>query len=132
MIIAVADTHAILWYLDGDPRLSADMQRYFQEAARAQNQIAVSSITFVESVFLVERGRISPLEFTQLRLFVQLQTAYVEIPVTIAIADAVSRISREKIPEMPDRVIAATSILLGVPIITADSKIQASGLRFIW
>jgi len=54
MIIAVADTHAVIWYLTPDQRLSATA-RSFMDAASAQgNQIAVSSISMIELVYLVE------------------------------------------------------------------------------
>jgi predicted nucleic acid-binding protein len=33
---------------------------------------------------------------------------------------------------MPDRIIAATALHLGVPVITRDRKIRASNLKSIW
>ncbi len=35
-------------------------------------------------------------------------------------------------PDMPDRIIGATALHLGLPLITRDGKIRASDLRTIW
>jgi PIN domain nuclease of toxin-antitoxin system len=49
-VTAVADTHAALWYL-----LARNLM---QSAAAMGDRVAVSSISLVEVVYLVERGRI--------------------------------------------------------------------------
>jgi predicted nucleic acid-binding protein len=33
---------------------------------------------------------------------------------------------------MPDRIIAATALHLGLPLVTRDLRIQASGIPTIW
>lgn len=58
MIIAVADTHAIIWYLANDKRLSDLARATFSDAENNNNEIAISAITLVEIVYLVERHRI--------------------------------------------------------------------------
>jgi len=49
-----------------------------------------------------------------------------------AIADTHALISRESIPDMPDRIIAATGLDLNVPIISRDGKIKVGKLITIW
>jgi hypothetical protein len=34
MVVAVADTHAVIWYLANDSRLSAKAKQAFEDAAR--------------------------------------------------------------------------------------------------
>jgi PIN domain nuclease of toxin-antitoxin system len=58
MIAGVADTHAGLWYLFGDPHLSPAAKLAIETAARSRQKIAVSAITLAEIVYLVEKGRI--------------------------------------------------------------------------
>jgi predicted nucleic acid-binding protein len=36
------------------------------------------------------------------------------------------------VPEMPDRIIAATAIHLGVPLVTRDRRLQSAGIQTIW
>jgi predicted nucleic acid-binding protein len=42
------------------------------------------------------------------------------------------RALRSEIPDMPDRIIAATAIHLGVPVLSRDGRIRASSVRTIW
>jgi PIN domain nuclease of toxin-antitoxin system len=48
MIIAVADTHAVHWYLAADPRLSATAHLIVETALQEGNQIAISAISLIE------------------------------------------------------------------------------------
>jgi hypothetical protein len=47
---AVADTHAVIWYLYDDPRLSESARTLIQEVAQAGDQIRFSAITLAEIV----------------------------------------------------------------------------------
>jgi len=38
----------------------------------------------------------------------------------------------EIVPDMPDRIIAATALHLDLPLVTRDRAIQAAGLKAIW
>ena len=51
---------------------------------------------------------------------------------TLAVALAVGRVLRDEVPDMPDRIIAATALHFDVPIISRDGKIKASQVRTIW
>jgi hypothetical protein len=41
------------------------------------------------------------------------------------VAEHVAKIPREQIPDMPDRIIAATASLLGLPLLTKDGRIRS-------
>ena len=58
--------------------------------------------------------------------------SYVTAPLDSAIAQAMRRVPRDAVPDMPDRIIATTALHLDVPIISRDRRIQASGLTTIW
>src|SRR5438128_511620 len=53
-------------------------------------------------------------------------------PLDLEVARAVGRIPREDVPDMPDRIIAATALRLGVPLVTRDGRIRASQVETIW
>ncbi|WP_265578555.1 MULTISPECIES: hypothetical protein [unclassified Nostoc] len=40
--------------------------------------------------------------------------------------------NRSQVPDLPDRIIAATTLYLGVSVISRDSKIQLSSVNTIW
>jgi predicted nucleic acid-binding protein len=57
------------------------------------------------------------------------------IPLTQSIALTVRRVPREQVPDLPDlpdRVIAATALHLGVPLISRDRKTRLSNVTTIW
>ena len=64
MLRAVADTHAVIWYIFGDARLSVTARNTIEQIAAEGNQVAFSSITLAEIVYLSERGRIMRLLLT--------------------------------------------------------------------
>jgi PIN domain nuclease of toxin-antitoxin system len=133
MILAVADTHAAIWYLADDSRLSLKAGQVIDQAADNGDQIAISSISFIEMVYLIEKGRIAPEQFSQLANQVEEPNGlFTEISVSLKLARALSRVNSSQIPDMPDRIVAATAIHLGVPVISRDGEIRVSGINTIW
>jgi PIN domain nuclease of toxin-antitoxin system len=55
MFHAVADTHTIIWYIFADKRLSPSAQMVIDDAAANGDQIAFSSITLAEIIYLGEK-----------------------------------------------------------------------------
>ena len=49
-----------------------------------------------------------------------------------AVVDAVAHVSRAEVPDMPDRIIAATALALGLPVISRDARIRMSQVASIW
>ncbi len=133
MVVAVADTHTVIWYLYNDSLLSPNAKAFIETAAQQGNQIGISSISFVEIVYLIEKTRIPKGSLTSLTAeLASLESIFIESPVTLQIAYSVSRISSAQIPDMPDRIIAGTALYLGVPLISRDAKIRASNVQTIW
>ena len=54
------------------------------------------------------------------------------VSLTRGIAECLPHIPRAVVPDMPDRIIAATALHLGVPLVSRDRKIQASPIQTIW
>lgn len=48
------------------------------------------------------------------------------------VAQALATISRDHVPDMPDRIISATAVRHGLPLISRDGKIQLSTVPTIW
>jgi PIN domain nuclease of toxin-antitoxin system len=133
IIKAVADTHALIWYVFNDARLSPFAATFMDEADADGERIGISSVTLVEIVYLIEKKRIDPTTFDRILTLLNLPDGVLwEFPVDRDIAKAVSLISRDEVPDMPDRIIAATAVHLGIPLISRDRKIQASKVATIW
>jgi PIN domain nuclease of toxin-antitoxin system len=133
MIAAVADTHTAVWYLFNHLKFSARARQAIEEAFSAGDQIGVSSISLVEMVYLAEKGRV-PSTAVQNLIHGMLDPQYPlhELPVDALIAEQLAFISREEVPDMPDRTVAATGLRYKVPVISRDRKIRATGIQTIW
>jgi PIN domain nuclease of toxin-antitoxin system len=132
-IAAVADTHTAVWYLSSDPRLSSVAELFIDETAHKRNKIAISSISLGEMVYLVEKQRIPVSAFESLlQALADPEHVFTEAFFTSAVVRSMQHISRPDVPDMPDRMIAATAIHLGVPAITRDGRMRASNLTTIW
>jgi PIN domain nuclease of toxin-antitoxin system len=133
MIKGVADTHAIIWYIYGDARLSNPAKTFIQNTFEQGDQIAISAITLIEVIYLIERNRIAAESFSRLALALgDPDSGLLECPIDLQTARALSRVSMGQIPDMPDRIIAATALQLEVPIISRDARITHSDLETIW
>ncbi len=133
MLAALADTHAALWYLGDDPRLSPRALSFITAEIGAGNQIGLSTITLVEAIYLAEKGRIAGDALLRLIGAVDgADAAWIDIPFDRAIAELLRLVPRDQVPDMPDRIIAATALHLGVPLISRDGKIRLSSVRTIW
>jgi predicted nucleic acid-binding protein len=60
------------------------------------------------------------------------ESRLVVAPLDDVAATSVESIPRSAVPDMPDRIIAATALALGLPLVTRDAKISCSGLSVIW
>jgi PIN domain nuclease of toxin-antitoxin system len=106
MTAGVADTHAALWYLLKSPLLSPAARRFMDEAA--------------------EKGRLPSSAYEDLKNALA-DPDYVieEGPFTAEVSDAMRRLARADVPDMPDRIVTATALYLGVPIISRDGHIRS-------
>jgi PIN domain nuclease of toxin-antitoxin system len=133
MIAGVADTHAALWYLFGDPRLSASAKSAFDGAANYRRKIVLSAISLAEVVYLIEKNRLPASVYADLKKALHDPDHVLqEAPVTSEIIDAMLKVPRVDIPDMPDRIVAATAVYFGVPAISRDGRIRTSSVQTVW
>jgi PIN domain nuclease of toxin-antitoxin system len=133
MIAAIADTHAAIWFVYGDPRLSSVARQFVEESLTRGWKIGISSITLIEIVYLEEKRRIPPGTLDRfLNLLDVLDGPFQELPVQSDILQHLRQIAREAVPDLADRVVGATALSLGIPVLTRDRRIQAAGLETIW
>ncbi|MGH2353885.1 MAG: type II toxin-antitoxin system VapC family toxin [Chloroflexota bacterium] len=133
MLAALADTHAAIWYVFNDPRLSPTARSFKAERTSAGHEIGVSAITVAEIVYLVERGRVPPDALLQLVAVLRSpEILLTEVPVSLEIGEAMTSVPGAVVPDMPDRIIAASALHLGVPLISRDRKIRLTAVETIW
>lgn len=130
----VADTHTVVWYLQGSNRLSETALTTLDAAIEANDRIYVTSISVVEVAYLVEKFRLPEVALDQLIEALSNPDAdFVVVSLSLVIAQAMRHISRDIVPDMPDRIIAATALYLNLPLVTRDQRIQAlTAIQTIW
>ena len=130
----VSDTHTIIWYLRSPEKLSTNAVTSLDNALNNGESIFISAISLVEMNYLVEKNRIPTSSLEQLLQLIDdpLVNLFI-IPLDTPVARAFTQIPREIVPEMGDRIIAATSLYLGLPLVTKDHKIRnLSNIQTIW
>jgi PIN domain nuclease of toxin-antitoxin system len=123
--LIVLDTHALLWWVNGDDRLLSPAAAAAINKEAAGGAIAVSSITAWEIAMLVERGRVSlSLDVTAWLALVEAIETLRFVPVDNEIGVAAVRLPGDFHKDPADRLIVATARKYGAPVVTADEKIQ--------
>lgn len=133
MLVAVADTHALLWYMYDDDRLSTRVSELINDAESAGNRIGFSVMSLIEVTYLQEKNRIPQRTLTHIESTISdPNTVLLELPIDRLIAMSVEQVDRVQVPELPDRVIAATAMVYRVPLLSRDGMITASDIHTIW
>ncbi len=125
----VTDTQCLLWYLAEDRHLPRPARAIFAKMEEGRAQVLVPSITLVEATFLLQRERVSRDVVERLLSLTQDQndSIYV-VPLDLEVAKVVGEFGPAVVTDLPDRVIAATARVYGLPLPTTDAAIAGSGL----
>jgi PIN domain nuclease of toxin-antitoxin system len=129
-MIYVLDTHAIVWYIEDDPRLSSMAQAVLDDPA---SEFIISTMSLIEAQFLCAKGRFKTDAAAVYREFIDSTNCIVQ------------QVTEQLVPLIPtnlnihDAIIVATALfyrdVLQKPItlITKDGEITRSGLvQTLW
>lgn len=133
MAAVVADTHSVPWSLLQPQKLSANARAAFDQARLAGDPVYVASISMVETCYLEEKGKLQEGTLTRLKNALEGEdSGLVLVPLDLGVAEALGQIPRDAVPDMPDRIIAATALYMNLPLVTRDGKIRASAITTVW
>ena len=114
MITAIADTHTAIWYLFDDPRLGSAASDFIDATIASGDRIGLSAVSFAETIYLVEKKRVPANTLdAMLAATADPDMIFQEVALDSAIAVAMKRVSRADVPDLPDRIIAATASFHG-------------------
>jgi PIN domain nuclease of toxin-antitoxin system len=127
-VIALLDTHVLLWWAEDSKRLSAAQRRLLKKA-NDTTALGVSDVSLWEIALLVERGRVRlalPLDEWLARATA---APLVErCGMSPAIAREMLALSTTFDWDPADRILVATARVLGVPLVTSDQRIVDASL----
>ena len=127
----VTDTHALVWHMTEDSQLSKRAKREFEKADVSDEHVVIPCIVFFELLYLIEKDRVA-VDFNRFVAMVSSSRNYRIEPLCLPIIEASRRIPREKVADPWDRLIAATSMHLHLPLITRDKALKKIGVDTIW
>jgi PIN domain nuclease of toxin-antitoxin system len=121
--VIVVDTHVVLWLALEPARISKKAKAIVEETRHRGLGLAISDITLFEIAMLESKGRI--------KLNATLETFLAEVEIRFVVLPITSRVCARAIgfpaayPKDPaDRIIGATALVEGVPLVTADNDIR--------
>ena len=132
--VYVLDTHALIWHLQSSKSLSATARSILGDVDAGRATAIVPSIVLVEMIYLAEKSRIDSESLdTPLRCFREGGENYQLAALDLAVTESLRQIPRSVVPDMPDRIIAATALAMGVPLLSTDSRISAlDEIEVVW
>ena len=128
----LVDTHVVVWLAFDQDQISPKARAAINDARNHGDGLAISDITLLELSTLVDKGRV--------RLTISLETFLQEVEARFVVLQISGRACVRAIglpaayPKDPaDRIIGATALVEGLPLLTADRAIrQSKALRTIW
>lgn len=131
----VLDTHALLWWVNGDSQLSQHASDVIEHEMQAEGgEILISAISAWEIALLVEKGRLT----LSMAIDDWIDTVEEIEAVRIVALDAGTAVESTRLPgefhkDPADRMIVALARHVNAELVTADEKITAyRHVRTVW
>lgn len=126
------DTHVWVWWMLGDPRLSAREREALDELPSGSRP-GLCDISLWEVALLIQLGRLRLDDDLEDWLRIAASPAAVELlPITPAAVAEMTRLPASFHQDPADRLIVATARVRGLPLATHDSRIRRLRLTTLW
>lgn len=130
----VVDAHPLVWHFFTPARLGSVARTILRDAGTGAHRIYLPAVALAEIIMVIEKGRIPGVPMSQLITQLSLTQNLVSYDFLPLLPDTViNSHTLTAVPDIFDRLIVAEAIRLGLPLITRDSVIRASGLvTVVW
>ena len=128
----LVDTHVVVWLALQPEKITKKARTAIQDARRIGQGIAISDIALLEISILERKARIK-LNSSLETFLSEIETRFIVLPITGRICVRAVSLPASYPDDPADRIIGATALVEGVPLITADAGIHRSkAVRTIW
>ena len=130
----VIDTHVAIWYFANSSEISVLATETIDNAIANGDAVILPTISIVEIIYLIDKAKLVPLTLSRLMQYLKIpNNGFISQDLTEDISQTMAQIPRLTVPDMPDRIIAATALHLNLPLVTKDHKIQKlQSIQTIW
>ena len=126
------DTHAVVWLAFDQAQLSKKARTAIDDARQNGGGLGISDITLLELAMLSSKGLIR-LNISLESFLREVETRFVVLPISGQACVRALGLPATYPKDQADRIIGATALVEGLPLLTADSDIRRSkALRTIW
>lgn len=126
----VTDTHALVWWFIGSPKIGSTAAAVFEKCEKGENLVFVPSIVIAEALSIFDKKRVS-FDFKKFLRRINDDKNFLIIPLDYSILEEM--VNLRDIPELHDKIIVSTAKYLNAPLITKDPIIQnLPYIKTIW
>jgi PIN domain nuclease of toxin-antitoxin system len=122
--VILLDTHVVVWWINEERQKFSRKARQALDRHGKRNELVISSISFFEIATLERRGRLRfNIPAAEWLANVRKLPEYRVEPVTDDIAERAGQFGDLFPGDPADRLIAATALLLAIPLLTCDEHL---------
>jgi len=130
--VILVDTHVVVWLALDQAQLSKNAKAAINDARQSGEGLAISDITLLELTTLSNKGRIR-LDISLESFLSEVEARFVVLPISGRACVRMLGLPAAYPKDPADRIIGATALVEGMPLVTADREIRRSrALRTIW
>ncbi|MGA7854280.1 MAG: type II toxin-antitoxin system VapC family toxin [Candidatus Acidiferrales bacterium] len=121
----LVDTHVVLWLAFAPKQISRRAGTAIDEARGNAEGLAISDISLLELATLVSKGRID-LQISLESFLQEIESRFIVLPMNGRTCARATGLPATFPKDPADRIIAATALVGGIALITADREIRKS------